>query len=96
MNGPRSCIDPENNTTLSGSSDDEHEASKASDLTRALSWVLTQNPYSFPITWSAVESLQNEQGIEPTVFVNDTRWGGLESGLCSLGSVSLRNVMVSR
>ncbi len=38
--------------------------------------MLAQNPYSFPITWSAVEALQNEQGIDPTVFVNDTRWGG--------------------
>lgn len=78
-------LDPENNTTISGSRDDEHEASRASDLTRALSWVLAQNPYSFPTTWSAVEALQNEQGVEPTVFVNDTRWGGFGEWSVFLG-----------
>jgi hypothetical protein len=70
-------LEPENNPNLVGRQDDEQEASKASDLTRALGWALAQDPYTFPNNWPGVESLQNEQGVIPRILVNDTRWHGL-------------------
>jgi hypothetical protein len=76
---------PENSPALVDSHDDEQEASKASDLTRALCWALAQNPFTFPHVWSGVESLQNEQGVDPKVFVNDTRWGGFAEWSLFLG-----------
>ncbi|MBK9170710.1 MAG: hypothetical protein IPM24_25055 [Bryobacterales bacterium] len=76
---------PENSPALVDGQDDEQEASKASDLTRALCWALTQNPFTFPHVWSGVESLQNEQGVDPKVFVNDTRWGGFAEWSLFLG-----------
>lgn len=78
-------LQPENNASSGLNQDEEHDASRASDLTRALSWVLAQNPYSFPTTWSGIQGLQNEQGIEPTVFVNDTRWVGFGEWSVFLG-----------
>ena len=76
---------PENNPELVGGQEDEQEASKASDLNRALSWALAQNPFTFPHAWPGVESLQNEQGVDPKVFVNDTRWGGFAEWALFLG-----------
>jgi hypothetical protein len=78
-------LEPENNPDLVGNQDDEQEASKASDLTRALSWALAQDPYTFPYNWAGVESLQNEQGVIPRILVNDTRWHGLVEWSLFLG-----------
>jgi hypothetical protein len=76
---------PENSPALVGIKDDEQDASKASDLTRALCWALGQNPFTFPYAWPGIESLQNEQGVDPKVFVNDTRWGGFAEWALFLG-----------
>jgi hypothetical protein len=75
----------DNNPALVATQDEEQEASRASDLTRAIAWALAQSPFTFPNAWSGVESLQNEQGIEPKVFVNDTRWGGFAEWALFLG-----------
>jgi hypothetical protein len=88
-------LQPENNATVGGSRDDEPEASRASDLTRALCWVLAQDPYSFPATWDAVERLQNEQGIDPTLFINSTRWNGFEEWSVFLGFCASTRVSVN-
>jgi hypothetical protein len=80
------CVqEPENNPDLVGNQDDEQEASIASDLTRALSWALAQDPYTFPPSYPGVESLQNEQGVIPRIFINDTRWYGFVEWALFLG-----------
>jgi hypothetical protein len=74
-----------NLTLLSAQSEDEAEFSGASDLTRALAWMLIQDPFNFPNTLEEVESLQSKQGIEPKPFVNNTRWNGFEEWSVFLG-----------
>jgi hypothetical protein len=74
-----------NSTLLSAQSEDEAEFSGASDLTRALAWMLIQDPFSFPNTLEEAESLQSRQGIEPKPFVNDTRWIGFKEWSVFLG-----------
>ncbi len=75
-----------NNTALhSAAVEDEGEFSGASDLTRALAWMLIQDPYSFPNTVEEAESLQSKQGIEPKPFINNTRWNGFEEWSVFLG-----------
>lgn len=67
---------PENNAALLSGSIDDSEGSRAVDCTRALAWSLVQDPYTFPNTHRSGELLQNTQGVQPTVFVNDVRWHG--------------------
>jgi len=67
---------PENNAALLSSSIDDSEGSRAVDCTRALAWSLVQDPYTFPNTHRSGELLQDRQGVQPTVFVNDVRWHG--------------------
>ena len=76
----RLVLAPENNPAFSLAGDDDQEGSKASDATRALAWVLAQDPYTFPSGHKNVEQLQSSQGVEPTPFVNDTRWFGFSDG----------------
>src|SRR5207253_3170925 len=72
---------PENNPWVASDSAE----SKSGDWTRAASWVLSQDLYSFPTDYRAVEALQDRQGIEPKVFVNDTRWHGFVEWSTFLG-----------
>jgi hypothetical protein len=73
----RLVLAPENNPGLLVEGGDDQEGSKASDCTRAMAWVLAQDPYGFPTVYSGgVESLQHEQEVRPKAFVNDTRWVG--------------------
>lgn len=68
-----------NNVDLRPSDDDGPERTRASDLVRALSWVLAQDPYGFPGSYrgvAGVEALQDGQGVEPRPFINETRWNG--------------------
>ncbi len=77
---------PENNPAFSLLADDDQEGSRASDATRALAWVLAQDPYTFPSRYRDVEQLRSSQGVEPTPFVNDTRWGGFAEWAAFLGA----------
>jgi hypothetical protein len=77
---------PENNPAFSNVVGDDQEASKASDATRALAWVLAQDPYMFPSRYPDVERLRSSQGVEPTPFVNDTRWAGFVEWAGFLGA----------
>lgn len=50
------------------------------DFVRAITWVLSQNIYEFPISWSGtgVESIQSRQiSLDQHVISNDVRWNGL-------------------
>ncbi len=92
LHGVRSAIlrlvlAPENNSALLADGGDDAEISKAEDLTRALAWALAQDPYTFPATYKGGESLQREQGVQPTVFTNDTRWNGFAEWAVFLGVV---------
>ena len=82
----RLVLAPENNPAFSLAGDDDQEGSKASDATRALAWVLAQDPYTFPSGHKNVEQLQSSQGVEPTPFVNDTRWFGFSEWATFLGA----------
>jgi hypothetical protein len=75
-----------NNTNLlSTQTDDEPEFSGAADLTRALAWMLIQDPFNFPNTLEEAESLQSKQALEPKPFINNTRWNGFEEWSVFLG-----------
>ena len=82
----RLVLAPENNPVFSIPGDDEQEGSRASDATRAFAWVLAQDPYTFPVRYKDVEQLRSSQGVEPTLFVNDTRWGGFSEWAAFLGA----------
>ena len=75
----------ENNPAFKQDNDEDHERSKASDCTRAIAWVLAQDPYKFPASYGGVESLQNDQGVSPRPFRNDTRWAGFSEWATFLG-----------
>ena len=72
----RLILAPENNAALLSGSIDDSEESRAVDCTRALAWSLVQDPYTFPNIHRSGELLQNTQGVQPAVFVNDVRWHG--------------------
>jgi hypothetical protein len=82
----RLVLAPENNPGLQTDFGENADKSMASDFTRALAWVLTQDPYSFPSAYSGVESLQSRQEISPPVFANDTRWPALTECAVFLGA----------
>ena len=76
----------ENNPAFMQDNDEDHEGSKASDCTRAIAWALAQDPYDFPASYKGgVESLQDEQGVRPRPFRNDTRWAGFSEWATFLG-----------
>jgi hypothetical protein len=79
-----------NNTgILPPETDDEKEErfSDASDLTRAASWMLAQDPYTFPDGLDEAERLQSEQRFK-SAFVNITRWSGFREWAVFLGLAS--------
>jgi hypothetical protein len=82
----RLLLSPENNPGVLEVSGDDTEASKASDCTRAISWVLAQDIYAFPASYKGVESLQHDQNVQPKVFTNDTRWAGFAEWAVFLGA----------
>lgn len=82
----RLVLESENNPDLQTGDGEDHDKSLASDCTRALAWVLAQDPYSFPSVYSGVEFLQSRQEIKPRVFANDTRWQGLVEWATFLGA----------
>ena len=76
----------ENNPAFMQDNDEDHEGSKASDCTRAIAWVLAQDPYAFPASYKGgVESLQDNQVVKPRPFANDTRWAGFSEWATFLG-----------
>jgi hypothetical protein len=82
----RLVLAPENNPAFMSDSDDDYDASRASDCTRAIAWSLGQDPYSFPTKYKGgVESLQDGQGVKPRPFANDTRWSGFSEWATFLG-----------
>src|SRR5579859_3919653 len=93
----RMILAPENNAAVLGEVNDDGERSKAADCTRALAWALIQDPYSFPSTYKAGESLQDKQGVKPKIFINDTRWGGFAEWAVFLGIAwsALQNLVPS-
>ncbi len=82
----RLVLATENNPAFAADNDDDFEGSKASDCTRAMAWTLAQDPYVFPAKYKAgVESLQDDQGVKPRPFTNDTRWAGFGEWATFLG-----------
>jgi hypothetical protein len=78
---------PSNNPEFETDSDAALEKSKASDCTRAMAWALAQDPYSFPSKYKdGAETLQDDQGVSPRPFTNDTRWGGFLEWATFLGA----------
>ena len=76
-----------NNTgILPPENEDEKEDrfSDASDLTRAASWMLAQDPYTFPDVLDEAERLQSDQKFK-SAFVNITRWSGFREWAVFLG-----------
>lgn len=68
---------PANNPEFEADSDATVEKSKASDCTRAMAWAMAQDPYSFPSKYKyGAETLQDDQGVSPRLFSNETRWQG--------------------
>ncbi|HJQ12905.1 MAG TPA: protein DpdG [Gemmatimonadaceae bacterium] len=65
----------DNNPAFETRSGDD-EQTLASDWTRAAAWILAQDPYQLPTSFTDIEHLQNVQGITPKPFINDTRWAG--------------------
>jgi hypothetical protein len=54
------------------------EGGLTSDFVRGIAWLLAQNIYQFPTTWSDVEPIQNEQASGGNkLSQNDVRWNGL-------------------
>jgi hypothetical protein len=53
---------------------DETLKSGCSDFTRAVSWVMLQDPYTFDP--AKFVQTQNEQGLKPRAIRNDSRWTG--------------------
>jgi hypothetical protein len=81
----RLVLSMQNNPAFTDNEDD-YEASKASDCTRAMAWTLAQDPYTFPTKYKGgVEALQDSQGIKPRPFANDTRWAGFSEWASFLG-----------
>lgn len=82
----RLVLAPENNPAFVMDDEEDYEASKASDCTRAIAWTLAQDPYVFPAKYKGgVESLQDAQGVKPRPFANDTRWAGFAEWATFLG-----------
>ena len=81
----RLVLAPENNPRLQAGDSEDDEKSMASDCSRALAWILAQEPYSFPLVYAGVELLQSRQEVSPRVFANDTRWQGLVEWAVFLG-----------
>jgi hypothetical protein len=77
-----------NNTRILPADDDEEDGgesfSDASDLTRAASWMLAQDPYTFPNSLDDAERLQSEQRFK-SAFVNITRWSSFREWTIFLG-----------
>jgi hypothetical protein len=80
IEGVRDCVldlvlRPENSAAR-GADQDDTDATRASDLTRALAWALSQDPYHLTSLAGGGEliSFAREQAIEPDIFANETRW----------------------
>ena len=82
----RLVLAPENNPRLQVGDGEDDEKSMASDCSRALAWILAQDPYSLPLVYADVELLQSRQEVSPRVFANDTRWQGLVEWAVFLGA----------
>lgn len=65
----------------------ESENNRAADFTRAVSWMLAQDVFSFDMVGHAdVQRLEIEQlGQDCAAFKNDTRWTGFKSWATFLG-----------
>lgn len=73
---------PENNLRFWDSTEN-----RSADFSRALSWVLAQDIYSFDMATKAVQALEVDQ-IKDTsrqAFKNDTRWTGLQDWMQFFG-----------
>jgi hypothetical protein len=86
----RLVLSPNNNTSLDGGESDNDDGSRASDCSRAMAWFLAQDPYSAPIRYkNGAETLQDQQGVSPRLFVNETRWVGFVEWAPFLGAATL-------
>jgi hypothetical protein len=74
-----------NGAILSSDSDDDEKFPDASDLTRAVAWMLAQDPFTFPDSLDEAEHLQSEQRVVPKPFINDVRWNGFKEWAVFLG-----------
>ena len=73
----RLILSPTNNELLGADSSADDDTTRAADFSRAASWFLSQDPYTFRPSWDTVDDLQTVQGSKPRVFTNSTRWNGL-------------------
>jgi hypothetical protein len=55
------------------------------DFVRGAAWVLAQDIYTLPTSWTAVEQQQNEQTTAGKISENDVRWNGLRFWMRYLG-----------
>jgi hypothetical protein len=82
----RLVLSRKNNSTLDSTpAEDDADFTGASDLTRAIAWMLIQDPFTFPNNLEEAEFLQSKQGIEPKPFINNTRWNGFQEWSVFLG-----------
>lgn len=75
----RTVLAAENNPNLAEDRGDEEaqsETSRCTDFSRAASWALSQDPYSFATSFQIVERVTSEQRIAIRLFSNSTRWNG--------------------
>ncbi len=55
------------------------------DFVRGAAWVLAQDIYTLPTTWTSIEQQQNEQTMAGKISENDVRWNGLRFWMRYLG-----------
>jgi len=82
---PAACrtlmLEPSNCLPLWGESN-----GTAADFVRGAAWILAQDIYGFPTSWSDVEPLQNAQSADDKKIIeNDVRWNGLRFWMRYLG-----------
>lgn len=69
----RIILEQKNSLPLWGDS-----SATASDFAKGVAWLLSQNIYGFPSTWSGgAENIANEQLVGEKILQNDTRWNNL-------------------
>jgi hypothetical protein len=50
---------------------------RTADFVRSLSWILAQDIYSLPSSWSDISQLETGQVKEKFIILNSSRWNGL-------------------
>jgi hypothetical protein len=77
---------PENSGPISADQNDT-DATRAADLTRALAWALAQDPYQLISLAGGGDlvSFARDQAVQPDIFANETRWPAFQEWAHFLG-----------